>query len=65
MKGTDRFRLTFVAADDKDPPVAHRIRQLLKHAGRALGLRCVCAEDGQGQPIFAEESEPTKNGPAA
>jgi hypothetical protein len=40
----DLVKLTFRPLAD-DVPVAIRLRQLLKHALRALRLRCVCVED--------------------
>lgn len=47
--GKESYKLVFVAMDDASPPVAHRIRSLLKAAKRTFGLRCISVEGGEEQ----------------
>jgi hypothetical protein len=53
------WHLTFQVADSGDPPVAIRVRRLLKRALRSFGLKCV------DYRVDAPASEPAATQPAA
>jgi hypothetical protein len=63
-----RWTLTFVPAPGWDAPAEIRVRRLLKHALRTLGLRCVavapgCPVEASGGTEVAEHPAPGPGAP--
>jgi hypothetical protein len=56
--GRQRVTLIFIdAGRPTDPPLIHRIRALLKHSGRRLGLKCVGNTVTQAQPMTPQQAQ--------
>jgi hypothetical protein len=65
--GNSTSTLDYLSALWPDPPPEIRVRQLLKHAWRALGLKCVLAEPlpPEGRPGRKADGAPPAPGTTA